>query len=334
MMPLSAIDAVSPALERAQKLLGRPFSVKRFVKLGLMAYAGVIGGIFLINIGEITGVMIGSTVIRRHTTPAMEVAMVAGCLVFAALGVGVLYLSARTQLAELWVIATGDANIGRAWTRSRRAAWRYCLVCLAWTAVLVLIIGTVAVIFSGVIVTSMKNGGQPRPELMLPLMFGMWAAIIPAVFVMMAVQIFIHDFLATPLLFEDASLKVAWQQGKEMVRKSPGQCSLFLLMYLLLSMIVGLVAEMGLFIVLAVSAIPGALIAFAVYELTKNVGDMTHTFLVIFGVSLAGLWIFFLMFVFFGAVQIVMQCYAVYFVGSRNRVLGDMLQPPAEQFPA
>jgi hypothetical protein len=328
MTPLSAIDAISPALERARRLLIEPFSLKRFVKIGLLAFLGITGGAFLINIGQVAGLGVALAMLGKLSPMPILGGLLIVIAILAVLGVAILYLSSRARLTDLWMIATGDTSVGRAWVRSGLATWRFAAAFLIWVAIMTAGIFAIAAIFFSVITASIKNGGEPKPEVMLPLIMMVWVAIIPLMFVATAVQIFIRDFMAVPLLFEDASIGTAWKQSRQIVQQSLGQCGLFLLIYFVMGIIVGFAAEIGILVVLAVSAIPGGLIGFGLYELWKTVGHVAQLILIGIGGAIGVAWIAFVISVLFGAGQMVLQCYSAYFVGSRNRVLGDMLQPP------
>ena len=334
MMPLSAIDAISPSWERAKKLLFEPFSMKRFVKLGLMAFLGIIGGAFLVNIGQLAGLGVAFEIFGKATSMPIFAGLLAGIVVLAILGIGALYLGSRARLADLWMIATGDTSVGRAWSRSGRATWPFSLAFLIWVAIMTAGVFAIVVVFFGSFISSMRSGSHPNPDAMFLMVMVLWVAMFPVMMVATAVQIFIRDFMAVPLLFDDASVGMAWQTSKEIVRQSPGQCALFLLMYFVIGMVISLAVQIGLFVVLVASAIPGGVIGFGIYQLSKNMGHTGQILLIAPAAAVGAAWILFVMFVLWGAGQLVLQCYSAYFVGSRNRVLGDMLQPPTDASPA
>ena len=143
--------------------------------------------------------------------------------------------------------------------------------------------------------------------------------------------LFLRDFVLPFILFEDAPISVAIARTASILRRETGSVLLYFLMKLALGMAAGVAAELGIFLALLVLAIPlglvGASLWFGLHQAgTFAVIVMYLSFGLLSIVFLAAL--FTLLICIGGAVLIFNQTYALYFLGGRIPVLGNLLQSP------
>jgi len=113
MIPLNATEAISPAIEHTKALL-QPFSLKLWLKLGLVALLAEAGAQFLVppvgsphtpvgssssGIGSVSGGV-------GFTTPQLVALFVAIGVVAFLVGLALFYLSSRMQLVLMDIVAT------------------------------------------------------------------------------------------------------------------------------------------------------------------------------------------------------------------------------------
>jgi hypothetical protein len=181
-----------------------------------------------------------------------------------------------------------------------------------------------------------KPPGQPPSPQFLAIFYGSYAIVAMVVGFGMLVCGLLADFLVPPIAFENTTLGEAFHRMDELIRREPGQFALFVL----LKTVIGLVAYFAAIIVWEIAfclvtiivggvvvlvgwvlhlagvptialAVPGILLGLAWYALTVGYGMMLAI----------------------GPVLTYMDAYALFFLGGRYPILGDMLDastpPPA-----
>jgi hypothetical protein len=177
--------------------------------------------------------------------------------------------------------------------------------------------------------------GQPPSPQFLAIFYGSYAIFALVIGFGLLVCGLLTDFLVPSMAFENTTLGEAFHRMDELIRREPGQFALFVLLktviglvayfaaimvweivFLIATVIVGgIVALIGWVLHLAgvptiALAVPGVLLGLAWYALTVGYGMMIAV----------------------GPVLTYMDAYALFFLGGRNPILGDMLDastPPA-----
>ena len=340
MTPLSATEAISPAIEHAKALL-RPFSLKLWLKLGLVALLAEMGGEFTFSFPPIRNHAPSSTSGIGTVAGGVTSAMVALFVVIGVIGfllaLVLFYLSSRMQLVLMDLVATRTTLVGPVWQRTAPRTWRWIgFKVLTYLAIFV-VVGAILVVPLLYLLRSLPHGNaQPAPTF-----FGTFALIFLLFFMVIFVILLIiwstRDFVLPFILFEDATVGDAIRRASSMVRREPGKFFFYLFMKFVLSLVVGIAAEFCIVLYVLALCLPLGGIGAALWFLLHHSGPFA---MAIMYTSFALLGLVFLV-AFFGAViclscaiLIFYQAYTLYFLGGRIPVIGNLLQPPRPEPPS
>ena len=117
MRPLSASEAIGPAIERTRQVLAGPFRWRTFLKLTAVAFFAEIGGGFGLSGPGRIGNMPGVPAAAQAVIVAMAITI---SIVFFLIGLILLYVGSRLQLVLLEVVATRQTTIAPLWRRYGR----------------------------------------------------------------------------------------------------------------------------------------------------------------------------------------------------------------------
>jgi hypothetical protein len=340
MRPLSATEAISPAIEHTKTLL-RPFSLGLWLKLGLVAIFAEMGGQFIAppfgNFSHHGSQTSGIGAIAGGITPLLVEILVAAAVVGLLIGLGLLYLGSRLQLVLMDLVATRTTFVRPAWHRTASRTWRW----IGGKVVFFLIVfAGVAVLAAGPIlyfVRSMPAGnGQLGAAFVGSFILFFLALFFLILLIMLAIWV-LRDFVLPFILFEDASFGDALRRASALIRNEPGPVLFYLFMKVVLSMAAGIAAELCIFAVAAVAAIPTGLVAFGLWTALHHSGPF-GTVTMYIGFALLGVLFVAALLVAIvclgGATLIFYQAYALYFIGGRIPQVGILLQPPPPFYPS
>jgi len=338
MRPLSASEAISPAIARTKLVLFTPFRMGRTWKLCATAYLCRIGTMFfpfpliyLIFIPEAG---------KAGGTPAV-VALVAGLLVATAIFCWIFHLCSRLQFAYFDMVVNRGEFVAPAWRK-------YGPQSLSWTGVKV-VLGTVVSFACALPIAayirhilplmetlkSMTPGQQPPPQF-IGAMFAGYGIILLVFGPFFLVSSLLADFIVPSLALEDTGLAEAFRRMFALIGQEPGEFALFTLLKVGLAV----AAVMGVTMAWEIAFILCSLILGGIVLL---IGFLLHlvgipsVVLGVIGVLLAVAWyifgVFYAMFLAIGPAYTFMDAYALYFLGGRYPMLGDLLDrstpPPA-----
>lgn len=115
MRPLSATDAFTPALDRTKAML-QPFSLKLWLKLGLVALIAEMGMQFFVppagSPSHSSSSGIGAS---GSVNPLLFTALIVGAVVGGILCLVFLYFGSRMQLVLMEMVATRSTLVGPSW---------------------------------------------------------------------------------------------------------------------------------------------------------------------------------------------------------------------------
>jgi hypothetical protein len=341
MRPLSAIEAISPAIEHTRALL-QPFSLKLWLKLGLVAGIAEAGAQFLFppvgnhshssssssGIGAVSGGM-SSAAIGVFAVVAI-IAILIGLVLF--------YLSSRMQLVLMDIVATRTTLVAPVWNRTAPRTWRWIGLKIIAFLILFLVIGLLFVLPAYYLFHSARPGNTQSPSGVFVGSFAIFFLIaLLAVFVILLVIWTLRDFVLPFLLFEDAAIGDSIQRAAALMRREPGSVAFYLFMKFLLSLVAGIAAELAILICLLILCLPLGGVAAALWFLLHHTGPFGTSVMYI-SFALLGL-IFLAAFVcaiicILCAVLTFYQSYTLYFLGGRIPVIGNLLEPPPMAPPA
>jgi hypothetical protein len=344
MRPLSATEAITPAIDRAKAIL-RPFSLGLWMKLGLVALLAELTGQFL------APPMGGGVPHSSAQTPAIPsgIGAVAGAitlavivvvgLVFFVLGLLLLYFGSRMQLVLMDLVATRTNLVAPAWHRTAPRTWRWIgLKVLSFLAIMLLLGILLAAPIIYFIRSMPKGGGQPPSAAIFANLALFIMIMIVVVIILMVALWLLRDFVLPFLLFDDADIGTALRDATEVIRREPGSVLFYLFMKLVITIIAGIAAELLIALALFVAAIPLGIVGGVLWFSLRHAGSLAVAIMYISFGLLAVVFVaaaIILLVCIGGAVLIFYQSYALYFLAGRYPRLGALLEPPPpfEQHP-
>jgi hypothetical protein len=338
---LSATDAITPAIEHAKALL-RPFSLKLWLKIGLVAMLAEMGAQFIFppfgnTGGHTSSQSSGIGAVAGGITPIhVMVFVVIGIFLFL-FGLVLLYFGSRMQLVLMDLVATRTTLVGPAWHRTASRTWRWIGLKVASIIAFCIIIGVIVSVPLFFIFRSMPSDGTQQ---LGGGFFAGFALIFVLVFLvvlaLMAALWILRDIVLPFILFDDAPLGIALRNASIIIRREPGSVLFYLLMKFVLSLVAGIAAELCIALSVLIAAIPlgaiGGILWFALHQ-----AGPVGTFIMYIGFALLGAVALAVLFVVavcvLAAVLTFYQAYALYFIGGRIPNLGNLIEPPPPPMP-
>jgi hypothetical protein len=332
MRPLSASEAIGPALERTRDFLARPFRWRTFFKLAAVAFFAEMGGGFNSSFSHRTGS-------GAHGLPPAFLAFLVAFAVIIGLislviGLILLYIGSRLQLVLVELVATRQSWVSPVWRRVSSATWRWIgLKLLFFLCILLISLPfTIPVILFFVHHSHDLSAGGFFSGLHIAQIILYVAIAILAVIVIGAIYLLVRDLALPFMALEDLSISDALGRLRAIVNAEPGQVALYLLLRVLLGFIFGLMAEIATVLVLLISLVPPGIVGFILWFSMRGTGAGGKIVLIGLGVF-AGLvflcWAIFVGICFLGSALTFCQAYALYFLGGRYPLLGDLLDRSA-----
>jgi hypothetical protein len=334
MRPLSASECITPAIERTKSLLFRPFEWRHFLKLTAVAFFAEVGAgtsSFVSNRqpGKIPGV-----------TPAIHgliLAVLFGLLLFTlVLSLVMFYVGSRLQLVLLEVVATRQTTIAPIWRRYSRLTWRWIGLQLLFFLLcgLILLAALAPVVIS--MFRHMPSGGQPPSAALFSHIVLFIGAIFLCFLVVGSAYLLLRDLALPFLALEDLPISGTLSRLRAIVGAAPGEVALYVLLRFLLSLVAAIGAEILIFLVLLVSLIPFAIIGGVLWLALHHAGTVGTAALIasaIVGGLVLLVWMACVCIGLIGVVFVFTQSYALYFLGGRYPILGNILEPPQSAYP-
>jgi len=341
MRPLSATEAIGPALERTKDVLARPFRLGTFLKIAAVAFFAEMGGGFSFNIPG-----------RSHAMHPLPPSFLAFFLAFAVLlafvslviGLILFYIGSRLQLVLLELVATRYKFVAPLWRKYGSRTWRWIglrllLIFCMLLLLLPFIITAVVYFIHHAQAMSSLNAGNPFAAL-VGLHFAQILLFIAVAFIVLlvlsAIYMLVRDFALPFLALEDLGISHSLECLRALFAAEPGQFILYIVLRMVLGIVFTIAAEIAVFLVLLISLIPPGIVGVILWLSLRHAGTAGTILLVasaIFGGLLYLGWAICMVLAFMGSLLTFFQAYALYFLGGRYPLLGDLLDrstpPPA-----
>jgi hypothetical protein len=344
-LPLSASEAVSPAIEHAKKQLFQPFRLGQWMRLALIGFLtgelGSSGGCnaptgFPSSHGSDGAPNIDAGFQKIidfwHAHPALIAGIITSVVVFFLLfGVVMTYLNSRMRFVLFDSIIARECRISEFWSRRREVAWRYFIWQIlfgfgSWMAFVILIGIPVGIAW--------VTGWLRKPSAhVLPLVLG--GVVIFFVFLVLAIclKVFLvitKDFVVPYMAVEDLSVMDGWRRVWGNMKSEKAGYAGYLGMKIVLAIAAGILfGIMGFFVILIV-AIPLVIIGVLVGVIAAGAGLAWNPFTITLAV-VAGmvcfLLIFFLALLISVPVALFFPAYSIHFLASRYPKLDALLHP-------
>jgi hypothetical protein len=340
MRPITAVDAVSPAIERTREFLFRPFKWSTYLKLCLVAIITEgVGGNFHSSTSHMNhrGVHSGGHEPQipwlTHMTPEGIAVIAAAVLLAIVVSILVFYLITRLRFAFFHCLVSNTKEIGPGWSlyggQATRFFWLNIVVGICFMALLVLVALPFAAGFWRLFQESQQSG-----HFDIGLLLTLALPLIPIVILLVVAgvlsDLILRDGMLPHIALENATAGEAWRQVRARIRAEKKQ----FIVYAILRVILPTIAAIGTFIVLA---LPGLMVAGSLVAIEWGV----HS---VFAGATGSSWLVgILLQVFFGVIAfgfalLASICvggplstgtreYALIFYGGRYNALGDILYP-------
>lgn len=349
MQPISAVDAVSHAIERTKQFLFRPFKWSTFLKLGLVAIITEgVGRNFrssTSHAGHATGPELGADSPFHspghlttggwpfHLSPESIVVIAAAVLLAFMIAIFIFYLITRLRFAFFNCLIHNTKEIGPGWRLYSDRASRFfrlnIVVGICFMLVLVLVALPFAAGFWRVFHES-QQGGHFDVWKLLSLILPLIPVLILLIVGGLLTDLILRDLMMPHIALDNATAGEAWRQVRARIKADQRQ----FLVYAILRIILPVIASFGLFILIFV---PGLMLAgslaaieLGVHSMFANatgaswlVGIALEVFfgVIAFGFALlAGICLG-------GPLSTGIREYALIFYGGRYKALGDILYP-------
>jgi hypothetical protein len=337
MRPLSATDAFTPALERTKAML-QPFSLKLWLKLGLVALIAEMGMQLFVPPagGSSHSSSSGIGAAAGGVTPLLVTVLIVAAIVCAVLCLVFLYFGSRMQLVLMEMVATRSTLVGPSWRKAGPKTWPWIGLKLICFLIAIAVVGAIIALPLIYFIRSMPANNMAQPTAAFwGNFFFIFITVFLAVFVIVILLWTLRDFVLSFMVFEDARVRVAITRTRELMRRETGDVLFYFLMKFVFTLTAGLAAELCILAALFVIAIPTGLIGGGFWFALHNSGEF-GTLLMYISLGLLGviaLAAFFVAIIcIVGAVLIFYQAYALYFLGGRIPRLGDLLEAPPPPF--
>jgi hypothetical protein len=330
MRPLSASEAIGPALERTQDLLTRPFRFKTFLKIAAVAFFAEMGGNFNSNFSNLSN---HSGNGAHGVPPALLAFLVAFAVIIGlislVIGLILLYIGSRLQLVLIEMVANRQTYVGPLWRKYGATVWRWIgLKLLFFLGILVITLPLTIPVILFFVHRAHAGGGNLFSGLHIAQMILYFSGAFLVLLVIGAIYLLVRDLALPFLALENRGIRDSLERLRAIVAAEPGQILLYVFLRMLLGFVFGFAAEFAVVVILLISLIPPGIIGFILWFALHGAGAGGIVVLIALGVF-AGLlfvcWAACVIICFVGAALVFGQAYALYFLGGRFPLLGDLL---------
>lgn len=337
MPPLSATDAIAPAWQHTRRLLLGPRDPRLFFKIAAVAFFAE-----MLGFNSFSG---GPGRAAHGAAPAVS-AMLIAIILFAAaaglvVGVAFLYLSSRLQFTLFDIVLRSETTVAPIWRRYGPATWRWIGLKLLFFfgAALCLAPLLVPAIFYFVREISLQSAGDNAHIAGFLFAILVFIAVVMLLVLILVVGfILLRDFGLPSMALEGTPLRETVRRVIALAGAEPGQLALYILLRFCLAMAGAIVSEV---LIAALALIVGAPLGGLGFGLWKGLhlgsagahAGMIAGWVVLALILLAVLAVGVISL--FGYLFTFLQAYAIFFLGGRYPLLGELLtEPPAPVFPS
>ena len=340
MLPISAVDAITPALEHTKQQLFKPFRIGQWTKLAFVGLlAGELGGNgcnrsnFSHPVGAAQGGFPGSLGID----PAMLAAFITAAVIAGlAIGIILMYIGSVMRFVLFDSILTKQCHIRWSWSQRLGPGWRY----FVWRLVyLFLALGAIAVFVGIPAAVAFAHGWFKAPKEHLPalvlggiLLFLLFFVLAVATAVILVLT---KDFVVPQMALDGVDAMEGWRRLWPMMMAEKSAYVIYIVMKIVLAIVAGIVIGIAAIIIGVIFAVPtvglGLLAVFTgkTAGLTWNV--YTITLAAVIGCIVLAAFLYLVSLVSVPAI-VFFPAYSMYFFGARYPQLGAALyraQPTA-----
>jgi hypothetical protein len=334
-LPISAIDAIAPALEHTKQQLFQPFRMRQWAKLalvGLLAGEMTTGSCSHFNTNFQLPKHPNHAVVLPAINPATLALLIALVIVLGfAFSMFLLYLHSIMRFILFDSVLTKRCELGQQWNRRQGAGLKYFLWQIAFSLVTAL---GLAVLIGVPAIFAFAAGWLTKPkEHLAPLILcGMALALVVMAFLLVCavVQVLTRDFVVPQMALEDLDAFEAWHRLLPMLGAEKGPYLGYLLMKIVMAIAAGILLAIVATIAVLIVLIPvggfGAVAVLAGKAVGLQWNVYTITLAVVAGSILLAVF-FYLIALAAVPVMVFFPAYSIYFLASRYPSLAMALHP-------
>jgi hypothetical protein len=343
-LPISAVDAISPAFQHAKQQLLQPFRFSQWVRLALVGFlAGELGS----GGGCNANFNLPSTYHQRGSEqflgaawpshladhPAMLVGLIASLIVIG-LGLFVLliYINSVMRFILFDSIVAKECHIRQGWLRRRHHGLRF----FVWQILLMLVSFAAFVLLIGIpLAFAWVVGWFDHPsEHLLPLVLGgivLFLLFLALVLVLAVVHVMTKDFVVPQMALEDISAMEGWRRLWLWLQAEKGGYAGYIAMKIGLAIAAGIALAIITVIVFLVLLIPVGGVGVVAVLAGKAAGLTWDVYAITLAVVVGCIVLAVLIFLFSlisVPVVVFFPAYSIYFLAARYPALAALLWPP------
>lgn len=340
MQPLSATDAIAPAWQHTRRLMLGPRNPSLYFKIAAVAFFAE-----LAHFGFSGSTPVNSSHTGGGHSPVFTAALIAiiiACVVVGLIvGLVFFYLSSRLQFTLFHIVLRSETFVAPIWRRYGAATWRWMGLKLlffvaAFACAAPIFIPAIIYFIRGISLQS--HGDNSHIVGFIFSALACVATLILFVFAIAVVTILLRDFALPSMALEGTPLGETVRRVVSLTRAETGQVAL----YVLLRVCIGIAGTFASYMVLGILALivgaPLGGVGFGLWRGLHHAGAGAHAGMIAGWVILALLLLAVLVvgvICLFGYLFTFLQAYAIFFLGGRYPLMGQLLvEPPAPVVPA
>lgn len=339
MQPLSATDAIAPAWQHTRRLLLGPRNPRLFFKIAAVAFfaemanfsfsfarpthSGHGGGVSPVFLGAVVAIVLA----------CVAIGFVVGAVLF--------YLSSRLQFTLFHIVLRSETEVAPIWRRYAAATWRWMgLKLLFFLAALACVtpIFIPAVLYFIHAISLQSHGDHSHIVSFILTMFAFVVTVILFAITVAVITILLRDFAVPSMALEGTPLRETLRRVVALTRAETGQVALYVLLRVCLGIAGTFVSYMLLGVLALIVGAPLGGVGFGLWTTLHAAGTAARAGMISGWVLLALALLAVIavgVICLFGYLFTFLQAYAIFFLGGRYPLMGQLLaEPPAPVLPA
>ena len=342
-MPISAVDAISPAFQHTKKQLIEPFRASQWAKLALVGFlagevhsGGCSGGNFQMPTRTSGGerfLELGLPAMNPVAYAALIALLVVAVLV---LWVLFIYVNSVMRFVLFDSVVAKQCEIRQYWNRRQKPGLRY----FAWQLLLFLAMMVGLTILVGIPATLALAVGwlKQSSQHMVPLILGgvlLFFLVTTFVVLWLIVLVFSKDFIVPQMALEDIGPMEAWRRLLPMLKSEKGGYAGYLGMKIVMSIGAAVIVGIAAMIIILLTLIPIGGVGAVLVLMGKSGGLHWNLYTITLAVVIGSFLLAFILYV----VSLVsvpaivfFPAYSIYFFAARYPALDAVLRPATPPF--
>lgn len=332
-MPLSAVDAMTPAFQHAKQQLFQPFRFGQWIRLAIVGFfAGELGSGGGGNFGTPPTQGSGGAPGMPHINPALVAGIVVAVIAVLVILVPLfIYLNSMFRFVLFDSVVTRQCKIREYWSRRTGPGFRYFLWQIGF---LVCVVVVMAVLIGIPLIVALSAGWFKQPsQHLLPLMLGgiiMFFVVVGLVLTTAVVNVLTKDFVVPQMALEDISAVEGWRRLWAMIQTEKGGYLAYIGMKVVLAIGAGIVLGIATLIVFLIILIPVGGVGVVAVIMAKGAGitwnALTITAVIVAACVVVAVLVFLVALISVPAI-VFFPAYSIHFFAARYLPLHRLLYP-------